>query len=227
MKRYVCEMLGTFIVVLFGCSSVAFSEGIFGLVEVALVFGLAYGAMYYALQDISGAHFNPAVSLATYMTGRLSLNDFWWYTVSQIVGAILASGTVKGIIHLSSYLDLISEYEIGQNGYGIASAVGLSLLGALVVEFLLSFTFIIVWLGVRSSKAANHLTGLVVGLTITFIYIVGLPLTGAGINPARSIGPAMVLGGLALRQLWVFIIAPFAGAAIAALFWNFISKELV
>ncbi len=226
MRRYISEMIGTFVLVLFGCGSVVIDGGNLGNLGVAIAFGFSFIAMAYAIGNISGCHINPAVSLAMYMTNKLSLKDFFAYIICQFIGGILASGVLVGIINLSTGLRNISEIGLGQNGYGIVSAVGLGLLGALIVEFILTFVYVIALLGVLTYDRTNHLGGIIIGLTLVAVYIVGIPLTGGSVNPARSLAPAVYLGGIALRQVWVFIIAPFAGAAVAAVFWNFVTKEL-
>nr|WP_302600162.1 aquaporin [uncultured Cellulosilyticum sp.] len=226
MRRYISEMIGTFVLVFFGCGSAAIGGRGLGNLGIAIAFGFAFIAMAYAIGNISGCHINPAVSLAMYMINKLSLKDFFAYIISQFIGGILASGVLMSIINLSSGLGQISEVGLGQNGYGAASQVGLGLLGALIVEFILTFVYVIALLGVLAYDRTSHLGGIVIGLTLVVVYIVGIPLTGGSVNPARSLAPAVYLGGVALRQVWVFIIAPFAGAAGAAVFWSFITKEL-
>lgn len=226
MKRYVCEMIGTFVLVFFGCGSAAIGGSVLGILGIAFAFGLSLASMSYAIGDISGCHINPAVSLAMLMTGKLSLKDFWIYVVSQFIGAIVASGVLMSIIKMSEGIGDIALTGLGQNGYGEASIVGLSFLGALIVEFILTFVFIITMLGVLANDATTHLGGIVMGFALIIVYIIGIPLTGASINPARSFGPAVFVGGVALSQVWVFVIAPLAGAAAAAAFWNFVTKEL-
>lgn len=226
MRRYISEMIGTFVLVLFGCGSIVIQGESLGNLGIAIAFGFSFIAMAYAIGNISGCHINPAVSLAMYMTGNLSLRDFFIYSICQFVGGILASGVLVSIINLSTNLGTAAEIGLGQNGYGVASTVGLGLLGALIVEFIFTFVYVIALLGVLSYDRTNHLGGIIIGLTLVAIYIVAIPLTGGSINPARSLAPAVYLGGIALRQVWVFIIAPFAGAAGAAVFWNFMTKEL-
>lgn len=226
MRKYACELIGTFVFVLFGCGSIAIAGGFIGNLGIAFAFGFAFVAMSYALGNISGCHLNPAVSLAMYMTNKLSLKDFWLYVLSQLIGGILAIGVLVSIIKLCSNLEGIQFIGLGQNGYGIASPVGISFLGALIVEFILTFILVITIMGVLTTDETSHLGGVVIGFTYTFIYILGLPLTGASVNPVRSLAPALFMGGLALEQVWVFVIAPFAGAAVAAVFWIFITKEL-
>lgn len=226
MRRYISEMIGTFVLVLFGCGSAVIGGERLGNLGVAISFGFSFIAMAYAIGNISGCHINPAVSLAMYMTNKLSLRDFFIYAICQFIGGILGSGVLVSIINLSTNLGTAVQVGLGQNGYGIASPVGLGLLGALIVEFILTFVYVIALLGVLAYDRTNHLGGIIIGLTLVVVYIVGIPLTGGSINPARSLAPAVYLGGIALRQVWVFIIAPFAGAAGAAVFWNFITKEL-
>lgn len=229
MRRYISEMIGTFVFVLFGCGSIVFGGEGLGILGIAIAFGFSYIAMAYAIGNISGCHINPAVSLAMYMTNKLSLRDFWIYILCQFVGGIVAVGVLVSIINLSTLsadVVLFLEIGLGQNGYGIVSPVGLGALGALIVEFILTFVYVIALLGVLSYDRTSHLGGIIIGLTLVAVYIVGIPLTGGSVNPARSLAPAVYLGGIALRQVWIFIIAQFAGAAVAAVFWNFITKEL-
>lgn len=225
MRRYVSELLGTFILVLLGCGSMALGGENLGVLGVSLCFGLAVVAMYYAFGNISGCHINPAVSLAMYMTNKITLRDFWYYVLSQIIGAILGILALIILIQSTEYGDLW-YVELGQNGYGDYSIMGISLLGALMSEVVLSFVFIIAVLGVISYERTSHLGGLIIGLAFTLVYIVSIPLTGGSINPARSLASAVFLGGVALKQVWVFIVGALAGSAIAATLWNFITKEL-
>ena len=182
--------------------------------------------MVYAIGNISGGHINLAVSLAMYMTNKLSLRDFFYYILSQFIGGILAIAILVSMINLSGEIETVKQIGLAQNGYAEASSIGISFLGALLIEFILTFVYIIATLGVLAYDKTSHLGGIVIGFTLIGIYIIDIPLTGGGINPARSLAPAVFLGGTALRQVWLFIIAPFAGAAGASVFWNFITKEL-
>lgn len=221
MKKYFAEFIGTFILVLFGCGSAAIAGITLGTLGIAFAFGLAIVAAAYAIGDISGCHVNPAVSFAMLIAKRLSPKDFGGYVVAQVLGAIAASGVLKLIVNLSS-LGGTSITGLGQNGFADGSAVGLSMLGALIVEIILTFVFVMTIFGVTSNEKTGHLGGLVIGLCLTFVHIMGIPLTGTSVNPARSIGPALFMGGQALSQVWVFIVAPLVGAAIAALVWKWL-----
>ena len=153
----------------------------------------------------------------------MTAKDFWGYVLAQCVGALLAALVLAAIINMTN-LGGISVTGLGANGYGTASAVGLSACGALIVEVILTCIFVLTILGVTSSEKTAAIAGLVIGLTLTFVHIMGIPLTGTSVNPARSFGPALVLGGQALCQLWVFVVGPFIGAALAALIWKGFNK---
>ena len=216
IKKYCAEFVGTMVLVLFGCGSAVFgsSAGVMGWLGVAFAFGLSIVAMAYSIGNVSGCHINPAVSFAMLITKRMNLKDFLSYVCAQILGAIAGAGLLKLILSIGS--DTLVDLTGGLGSNGIA-AVGIG--GALVVEILLTFTFVVVILGVTSKKG-NHgsFPGLVIGLSLTLIHILGIPLTGTSVNPARSIGPAIFAGGDALTNVWVFIVAPLVGAAIAAYF---------
>jgi Glycerol uptake facilitator and related permeases (Major Intrinsic Protein Family) len=222
MKKYIAEFIGTFTVVFFGCGTAVvcggFSGGInsgyLGVTTIALAFGLAIVAAAYAIGSVSGCHVNPAVSLAMLLTKQLGVKDFIGYVLSQCVGAFVGSALIKFVV--SSTTLLTEANGLGQNGFAAMSGVGLSLGGALVVETILTFVFVLTILGV-TSRASSNLAGIVIGFTLTFVHIVGIPLTGTSVNPARSLAPAVLTGGEALSQVWVFILAPLAGACFAAL----------
>ncbi|MBQ8997704.1 MAG: aquaporin [Clostridium sp.] len=226
MRRYISELIGSFIFILIGCGSRVFGGNQVGVLAEAIAFGFTFIAMVYAIGNISGGHINPAVSLAMYMTNKLSLRDFFYYILSQFIGGILAIAILVSMINLSGEIETVKQIGLAQNGYAEASSIGISFLGALLIEFILTFVYIIATLGVLAYDKTSHLGGIVIGFTLIGIYIIDIPLTGGGINPARSLAPAVFLGGTALRQVWLFIIAPFAGAAGASVFWNFITKEL-
>lgn len=228
MKKYLAEFLGTLVLVLFGCGTAVVcggftggtGEGYLGVVTIALAFGLAIVAAAYAIGHVSGCHVNPAVSLAVWINGGISGRDFAGYVVAQIAGAFAGSGIISFIVSSSEKLS-----GTGANGYGALSGVGLNLGGALVVEIILTFVFVMTILGVTSSPKTSHIAGIVIGLTLTFVHIIGIPLTGTSVNPARSLAPAVFAGGDALSQVWVFLAAPLLGAALAAVvFKAFFSK---
>ena len=222
MKKYVAELIGTFTLVFFGCGTAVVcggftggtGGGFLGVVGIALAFGLAIVASAYAIGPVSGCHVNPAVSLSMLLTKRLSPKDFVGYVIAQIVGALAGSALLKLVV--SSTTVLTAANGLGQNGYAAESGLGLSLMGALVVEVVLTFVFILTILTVTASEKTANIAGIVIGLTLTFVHIIGIPLTGTSVNPARSLAPAIFVGGTALAQVWVFIAAPFLGACLAA-----------
>ena len=224
--KYLAEFIGTFILVFFGCGSAAITGGIggvLGILGIAFSFGLAIVAAAYAIGHISGCHVNPAVSLAMLIDGQLSFIDFIGYVVAQVLGSCAAASALFYVIKSSGRLDIF-ETGLGTNGFSALSHTGLSLDGAFVVEMLLTFVFVLTIFGVTSNEKTSAHAGLIIGLTLTFVHIIGIPLTGTSVNPARSLGPALVFGGEALSQVWLFILAPLVGAAIAALVWHFCFK---
>ncbi|MBQ9658758.1 MAG: MIP family channel protein [Clostridia bacterium] len=226
MKKYVSEFIGTAVLVLFGCGTAAITGGIsgmLGILGIALAFGLSIVAMAYVIGNISGCHINPAVSLAMLISGKMSVKDFICYIVAQCLGAILGIALLY-LIMVNSGLD-VAVRGLGANGFDANSAVNLNMVGAIVVEIILTFVFIYTILGVTSDEKKSSVAGIVIGLTLAFVHIMGIPLTGTSVNPARSLAPAIFLGGEALRQVWVFIVGPFIGSALAACTFKFLNKE--
>ncbi len=232
MKKYIAEFIGTFVLVFFACGAATVSGGavgITGVVGIALAFGLAIVAMAYSIGNISGCHVNPAVSFAMLLSKKMSVSDFFGYLIAQFAGAIAGAGVLKFITGCARITSDENPYicsslkALGSNGYGDASVVNLNCVGAFVTEIILTFVFVLVILGVTSKAEYSHIAGIVIGLALTFVHLVGIPLTGTSVNPARSLGPALFVGGDALSQLWVFILAPFSGAALAAVIWMFLS----
>lgn len=224
MKKYTAEFIGTFVLTFFGCGSAAISggiDGVLGVLGIAMAFGLSIVAMAYSIGNISGCHINPAVSFAMLLSKKMSAQDFVGYVIAQCIGAIAAAGLLKLIGSMCSP----SITGLGTNGYGSASYVGLNIGGAVIVEIVLTCVFLLAILGVTSSEKTANAAGLVIGLTLAFVHIIGIPLTGTSVNPARSLGPALFAGGQALSQLWVFIVAPLIGAAIAAFLWMFLTSK--
>ena len=221
MKKYICEFIGTFMLVFLGCGSAAIAGSSLGTLGIAFAFGLAIVAIAYSVGRISGGHVNPAVSLAMFLNKKMTQKDFIGYVVSQILGAMLASGLLLLIVNATN----VSGSPLGANGYGILSATNLSLLGALIVEVVATCIFVLVILGVTSDEKYSNIAGLVIGLTLVLIHIVVIPLTGTSVNPARSLAPALLTGGDALKQVWVFIIAPLVGSVAATYLWRYIEKE--
>lgn len=225
MKKYVAEFIGTFTLVLIGCGTAMLvgCDSVYGCgyLLTALAFGLTIVGMAYCVGNVSGCHINPAVSLAVYMTGGMEKKDFFGYVAAQCLGSIAAAGTLAAIFYLGNITDLTGGF--GSNGLaGVGGSAGAGFL----VEFLLTFIFILVILGVTSKKA-NHgsFAGVVIGFTLVLVHILGIGLTGTSVNPARSLGPALFAGGDALMSLWVFIAAPFAGGAAAALVHKYFEKD--
>ncbi|MEG0919405.1 MAG: MIP family channel protein [Anaerovoracaceae bacterium] len=227
MKKYIAEFIGTMVLVVFGCGSAVAANTLVGLTGVqvplafstlliAFAFGLSIVAMAYSIGNISGCHINPAVSMGMLVAGKMTVSDFVGYVVSQFVGGIAGAGI---LVFLFS-----SNDALGANGYGELSALGINVQQALIVEIILTFVFVLLILGVTSKVENGTVAGLCIGLTLTLIHILGIPFTGTSVNPARSFGPALLQGGLPLSQVWVFIVAPLVGGALAALVWKFISS---
>ena len=221
MKKYLSEFLGTLVLVLLGCGSAAIAGGTLGTLGIAFAFGLVIVAMAYSIGRISGCHVNPAVSLAMLISKKMSVKDFCGYVVAQVLGAFAGAGILAWIIHNTA----LENAGLGANGYGELSAVGLSLIGAFIVEIVATFIFVFAILGVTDDDKYEKISGVVIGFVLTLIHIVVIPLTGTSVNPARSLAPAVLVGGTALSQVWVFIVAPLVGAALAALVWKVLKEE--
>ncbi|WP_405294338.1 MIP family channel protein [Methanobrevibacter sp.] len=225
MKRYISELIGTMVLVLFGCGSAAIAGSALGPLGIALAFGLSIVAMAYVIGDISGCHINPAVSIGMWIDGRLEAKDLIMYIIFQCIGAIIGIALLAVIINSAPVLGGYAATGLGQNGFGSASIVGLDVIGAIIVEIILTFVFVFTVLGVTKKAENSAVAGIVIGLTLAFVHIMGIPLTGTSVNPARSLAPALFLGGQALQQVWVFILAPIIGAVIAGLFYKVLSAE--
>lgn len=229
IKKYVAETLGTFVLTLFGCGSAAIGGAALGPVGIALAFGLSIVAMAFVIGNVSGCHINPAVSLGLFMDKRLSGKDLIGYWVAQFVGGIVAAAVLALIISLCD-LGGVAATGLGCNGYDAASSIGLTAVGAALVEIVLTCIFVLSVLGSTADAKTAPFAGIIIGLTLTFVHVMGIPLTGTSVNPARSFGPALVMAfngdATALSQVWVFIAAPLVGAALAALVWKaFKAKE--
>ena len=213
------------VLVLFGCGSAAIAGSVLGNVGIALAFGLSIVAMAYVIGDISGCHINPAVSIGMWIDGRLETKDLVMYIVFQCIGAIIGIGLLAVIINSAPTLGGYTATGLGQNGFGAASSVGLNVTGAIIVEIILTFVFVFTVLGVTKKAENGAVAGIVIGLTLAFVHIMGIPLTGTSVNPARSIAPALFIGGQALQQVWVFIVAPIIGAIIAGTLFKGLTSE--
>ena len=224
MKKYIAEMIGTMVLVLMGCGSAAFAGSVAGTVGagvgtigVALAFGLSVVAMAYTIGNLSGCHINPAITLGVFLSGRMSGKDAAWYMIFQVIGAILGSAVL--------YVLVSSGANGGPTTTGANSYSEGMMLQAFLAEMIFTFIFVLVVLGATDAKhGAGNFAGLAIGLTLVLVHIVCIPITGTSVNPARSIGPALFEGGAALSQLWLFIVAPFVGAALSAGVWKLISN---
>ena len=225
MKRYVSELIGTMVLVLFGCGSAAIADPTLGTLGIAMAFGLSIIAMAYVIGDISGCHVNPAVSIAMWIDGRLNAKDTFLYIIFQCIGAIIGIGLLIAIITSAPSLGGYAATGLGQNGFGSASSVGIGVIGAIIVEIILTFVFVFTVLGVTKKAENATVAGIVIGLTLAFVHIMGIPLTGTSVNPARSLAPALFIGGQALQQVWVFILAPVVGSVIAGLLYKGLSSQ--
>ena len=226
MKKFAAEFIGTFILVLGGCGSAvlaaAYPQLGIGFVGVAIAFGLTVLTMVYAFGHISGGHFNPAVSLGLWAGGRFDKKELLPYIAAQVLGAI-AGAAVLYIIATGK-----PGFEIGSfaaNGYGEHSPGGYNMLSALVTEIAMTFIFLIIIMGSTHSKAPKGFAGLAIGLGLTLIHLISIPVTNTSVNPARSTSQAIFVGGWALGQLWLFWVAPIAGGILAGVVYRFILPE--
>lgn len=214
MRKYIAEAVGTAVLVLLGCGSAVFCGE--STLAIAFAFGLSVVAMAYAIGGLTGCHINPAITLGVYLSGRMSLKDAAGYWIGQIIGGIAGAAILFWICSMSNF----------KMGGANLAADGLTAGGAFVVEAIATFIFVLVVLGTTDSKAgAGNFAGLAIGLSLVLIHIVCIPLTGTSVNPARSIGPALFVGGEALKQLWVFICAPLVGACLSAIVWGALSPK--
>lgn len=215
MNKYVCEFIGTFALVFFGCATVIFMRSEVGLLGVAFAFGLTVVAMAYSIGSVSGAHLNPAVSLGFFCSGRLKPTDLAAYIIAQCLGAVVAAGALYIIAEGKA-----GGYDVAASGFAQNGWSSYSMLSAFLFELVATFLFLIVILRATASDGAGALAGLAIGLTLVAIHLAGIAVSGASVNPARSLGPAIFAGGAALSQLWLYILAPCTGAAVAGILWR-------
>ena len=212
MNKYICEFVGTFALVFFGCATVLFMRSEVGLLGVAMAFGLSVVAMAYSIGPISGAHLNPAVSLGVFVSGRMKSNDLVGYVVAQCLGAIAASAVLYVMAQGKG-----GGYDVAANGFAQNGWSAYSATSAFLFEAVATFLFLLVILRATAEDGAGALAGLAIGLTLVMIHLAGIAVSGSSVNPARSLGPALFAGGSALSQLWLYIVAPCLGAAAAGL----------
>lgn len=222
-KKYLAEFIGTCVLVTFGCGTAMTvgcnSDAGCGYILTALAFGLVIVAMAYSIGNISGCHINPAVSIGMLTAGKMSVKDFFGYVVAQFLGAIAGAGILKGVFSMAG---LLTEANKGLGSNGLA---GGSVGASLIIEVILTFVFVLAILGVTSKVENGAVAGIVIGLTLTLVHILGIGLTGTSVNPARSFGPALLAGGDAFANVWVFILAPLVGGVLAAAVYGFLDSK--
>ncbi|NLT40238.1 MAG: aquaporin [Clostridiales bacterium] len=213
MKKYIAEFIGTFVLVLFACGVAAVTgcsgEPNAAYILTALAFGAVIVAMAYSIGNVSGCHINPAVSIAVWINKGMSAKDFLGYIIAQFLGAIAGAAVLSGFIGVGKGL--------GANGLFEGD-----ILKSLIIEVILTFVFVIAVLGATSKKENGKVAGLVIGGSLTLVHLLGIYFTGTSVNPARSFGPALILGGDALANVWVFIVAPLVGGILAAVVWRYL-----
>ena len=239
MKKYLAEFIGTFSLVLFGCGAavvagktipitVADAPTGIGLLGISLAFGFAVVVMAYAIGPISGCHINPAISIAMLVAKKLSLADTIGYIIAQFIGATVAACLLMAIQKGAPNFSM-GEWALGSNGWGPGYLGSYTTTAAFLTEALLTFIFLFVIFATTSKLGNSNMAGLAIGLTLVLIHLVAIPITGTSVNPARSFGPALLAGGKAFQQLWLFMTAPVLGGIVAALAWRFVfaPKEAV
>jgi aquaporin Z len=226
-RRFAAELMGTFWLVFGGCGSAvlaaAFPNVGIGLLGVSLAFGLTVLTMAYAIGHVSGCHLNPAVSLGLWAGKRFPTKDLAPYIIAQVIGGILGAGVLLLIASGKAGFDLSGG--LAANGYAEHSPGGYSLLSALVAEVVLTFMFLIIILGATDGRAPHGFAPIAIGLALTLIHLIGIPVTNLSVNPARSTGPAVFVGGWALAQLWLFWVAPIIGACLAGFAYSWLARE--
>jgi aquaporin Z len=225
MKKYAAELIGTFSLVLFGCGSAVIAgmsatgpNGI-GLLGISIAFGFAVVAMAYAIGGISGCHINPAVTIGVLTAGKMTVKDAVGYVVAQCLGAVLGAAVLY-LIASGRPGFVMPAWGLGANGWGEGYLGNYGVLSAFVIEAVMTFLFLFVILATTSKFGNNAMAGLAIGVTLMLIHLVAIPVTGTSVNPARSLGPALLSGGKALSQLWLFFVAPITGAVVSALVWK-------
>jgi len=215
-KKYLAEFIGTFVLVFFACGTAVVTscstENLGGYLLTALAFGLVIVAMAYSVGNVSGCHINPAVSIAMLVSGKMTIVDFVGYVIAQFAGAIAGAAALMAFVGKETGLGTNALY----NG---------SILKSFIIEIILTFVFVFAILGVTSKAKNGAVAGLVIGLSLVLVHILGIAFTGTSVNPARSFGPALFVGGDALKNVWVFILAPLVGGVLAALCYKFIDSN--
>ncbi len=213
VKRFSAEFVGTMVLVLFGCGAAVLGPAPFDQLAVSLAFGFAIVAMAYGIGPVSGCHVNPAVSLAAFVAGRMSAKDMLLYWVAQFLGAVLGA-------FILSLIAKTGVENLGQNGWGPGYLGEYGMVAAVIFEVVMTAIFVVVILGVTGDQKHGLFAGVAIGITLAVIHIVGIQVTGVSVNPARSFGPALLAGGQAMSQVWLFFVAPAVGAVLGALLFR-------
>lgn len=224
MKKYLAELVGTFILVFFGCGTAVVAGQKVGVVGIAFAFGFALIAAAYGIGPISGCHINPAVSLGVWIAGRMKAGEMIGYWIGQFLGGILAAWVLS--VMASGIAGGHDPSKLGQNGWGPGYLDGYSITSAIIFEFVATLIFVIVILGSTQKTAMVGFAGLGIGITLTAIHLCGIYITGVSVNPARSFGPALIAGGQAMAQVWLFLLVPSIAGAVAGLLFRTKTLEL-
>ncbi|MFQ6555108.1 aquaporin Z [Pseudomonas sp. Lb2C1-1] len=224
LKRSTTELLGTFWLVLGGCGSAVLAASGIGVLGVALAFGLTVLTMAFAIGHISGCHLNPAVSLGLYVGGRFPARELPAYIIAQVIGGVLAAALIYFIASGKEGFDLAAS-GLASNGYGEHSPGGYSMAAGFVAELVMTAMFILIILGATDKRAPAGLAPIAIGLALTLIHLISIPVTNTSVNPARSTGPALIVGGWAIEQLWLFWVAPLLGAVIGGVSYRWLGQE--
>ncbi|EJL03635.1 MULTISPECIES: aquaporin Z [Pseudomonas] len=223
-KRSTTELLGTFWLVLGGCGSAVLAASGIGVLGVALAFGLTVLTMAFAIGHISGCHLNPAVSVGLYVGGRFPAKELPAYIIAQVIGGVLAAALIYVIASGKEGFDLAAS-GLASNGYGEHSPGGYSMAAGFVTELVMTAMFILIILGATDKRAPAGLAPIAIGLALTLIHLISIPVTNTSVNPARSTGPALLVGGWAIEQLWLFWLAPLLGAVIGGVSYRWLANE--
>lgn len=224
MKKFFAEFFGTFVLVFIGAGSAVIAGGQIGVLGISFAFGIAVLAMAYAIGPISGCHINPAISISMLAAGKMNAQDTLMYVVAQVLGGIVGAGVLYLIATGQPGYD-VALNGLGQNGWGVGYLGEYSMGTAFVAEVVLTAIFLLVIFGATAQKANTHFAGIAIGLALTMIHLVGIQITGTSVNPARSIGPALFVGGTAISQLWLFIVAPILGGLLGTFIWKYLVEE--
>lgn len=229
VRKYFAEFIGTFVLVFMGCGSAALAGKYIGNVGIAFTFGLAVLVMVYAIGGISGCHINPAISISMLAAGKMKPKDTVIYIIMQCIGAIIAAAFLYeisiGSPEFSLSVNGAGQIILGQNGYDAASPGGFSMISGFFAEVILTFIFLLVIHGSTSANAPKGFAGIAIGLSLVMVHLLGIPITGTSVNPARSLGPAVIVEGTALSQLWLFWVAPIIGGLLAAAVWKMLEGK--